>query len=59
MFKECNLAYKSLKSNSQIVISKADKGSQFIILNKDDYNMKMNAFFFKYAYKKYLFEFRI
>ena len=43
MFKECNLAYKSLKSNSKIIISKADKVSSFVILNKDDYIMKMNT----------------
>ena len=43
MFKECILAYKSLKSNSTIIISKADKVSSFVILNEDDYIMKMNA----------------
>ena len=43
MFKSCNLAYKSLKSNNQIVILKADKGTSFVILNKEDYINKMNA----------------
>ena len=43
MFKNCNLAYKSLKSNSQIVILKADKGTSFVILNKDDYIIKMDT----------------
>ena len=43
MFKDCNLAYKSLKSNKDIVILKADKGSSFVLLNLKDYLVKMNA----------------
>ena len=43
MFKNCNLAYKSLKSNTQIVILKADKGTSFVILNKEEYLNKMKT----------------
>ena len=42
MFKICNLAYKSLKLNDKIVILKADKGTSFVILNKEDYINKVN-----------------
>ena len=35
MFKESNLAYKLLKSNPNIVILKADKGTSFVILNTE------------------------
>ena len=43
MFKECNLAYKLLKSNPNIVILKADKDTSFVILNKPEYFNKMKA----------------
>ena len=36
MFKSCNLVYKSLKSNNEIVIFKANKGNSFVVLNKKD-----------------------
>ena len=42
MFKNCNLEYKSLKYNSQIVILKAYKRTYFVILNKDDYINKID-----------------
>ena len=42
MFKDCNEAYKSLKSNPDIVILKADKGSSIVLLNKKDYILKIN-----------------
>ena len=41
MFKDCNEAYKSLKSNPDIAILKADKGSSFVLLKKD-YLKKIN-----------------
>ena len=43
MFRECNLAYKSLISNSNIAILKADKGTSFVVLNKVDYLNKMKT----------------
>ena len=42
MFKDCNEAYKSLKSNPDTVILKADNSSYFVLLNKKCYLMKMN-----------------
>ena len=41
MHKECFQAYKSLKSNPDIVITKPDKSSGVIILNRVDYISKM------------------
>ena len=43
MFKNCNLAYKWLKSNSQLVILKVNIGISFVTLNKDDYINKMST----------------
>ena len=45
MFKDCNEAYKPLKSNPDVVILKADKGSSFVCLNKKVYLEKMNRYF--------------
>lgn len=41
MQRECYAAYQSLKSNPNIVLCKADKGSGIVILNRSDYNAKM------------------
>ena len=35
-------AAKSLKTNAEIVIRKADKSSQYVIMNKDEYITKLN-----------------
>ena len=43
MHRECLSAIKSLRSNSNIVITKPDKGSGVVILNKTDYVKKMNS----------------
>ena len=42
MHKECFQAYKSIRNNKEIVISKPDKGSGIVILNKSDYLSKMD-----------------
>ena len=42
MFKNCNLAYKYFKPNSQIVLLKADKRTSFVELYKDDYINKID-----------------
>ena len=39
--KECFLAIKSLRMNEDIIITKPDKGSGVVILNKNEYNDKM------------------
>ena len=41
MRRECYEAYDSLKSNPDIVLTKADKGSNLVILDRDKYNSKM------------------
>ena len=41
MHKEHFQAIKSLRSNEQILITKPDKGSGVVILNKNDYIQKM------------------
>ena len=43
MHRECLSAIKSLRSNSNIVITKPDKGSGVVILNKTDYVKKMKS----------------
>ena len=43
MHRECLCAIKSLRSNSNILITKPDKGSGMVILNKTDYIKKMNS----------------
>ena len=43
MLKECLRAIKSLRSNRNILITKPDKGSGVVILNKTDYIKKMNS----------------
>ena len=40
--RECLSVIKSLQSNSNILITKPDKGSGVVILNKTDYIKKMN-----------------
>ena len=42
MHRECFDAIKSLRSNDKIIISKPDKDSGVVILNKSDYITKMN-----------------
>ena len=41
MTKECFQAINSLRSNDDIYMTKPDKGSGVVILNKNDYNRKM------------------
>ena len=41
MHRDCYEAYRALKSNPDLIISKADKGSGIVILDRDDYNSKM------------------
>jgi len=41
MTKECFQAIKSLRMNEDIIITKPDKGSGVVILNKNEYNDKM------------------
>jgi len=41
MTKECFQAIKSLQVNEDIIITKPDKGSGVVILNKNEYNDKM------------------
>ena len=43
MHRECLSAIKSLRSNNNILITKPDKGSGMVILNKTDYIKKMNS----------------
>ena len=43
MHRECLSAIKSLRSNSNILITKPDKGSGVVILNKTDYTKNMNC----------------
>ena len=43
MHKEHFQAIKSLRSNEQILITKPDKGSGVVILNKSDYIKKMSS----------------
>ena len=43
MHRECFEAIKSLRLNSDIMITKPDKGSGVVILNKTDYLTKMNS----------------
>jgi len=41
MTKECFQAIESLRMNEDIIITKPDKGSGVVILNKNEYNDKM------------------
>ena len=43
MHQECYEAIKSLRMNSDTIITKPDKGSGVVILNKTDYLTKMNS----------------
>ena len=43
MHKELFQAIKSLRCNEQILITKPDKGSGVVILNKSDYIKKMGS----------------
>ena len=43
MHRECFEAIKSLRLNSDIMITKPDKGSGVVILNKTDYLTKMSS----------------
>ena len=43
MHRECFEAIKSLQLNSDIIITKPDKGSEVVILNTTDYLTKMNS----------------
>ena len=43
MHRECFQAIKSLRNNSDIIITKADKSNVVVILNKSDYLTKMNV----------------
>ena len=43
ILKECIHAIKSLRSNESILITKPDKGSGVVILDKSDYVSKMNC----------------
>ena len=42
MHRECFQAMKSLRTNSDIIITKPDKGSGVVILDKSDYVLKMD-----------------
>lgn len=47
------LALKSLRNNEDIVILKANKGGATIVMNKEDYVMKMRDHFYSgESYKK-------
>ena len=41
--RECFAAIRSLRNNDDIIIIKADKSSQIVILNKLDYITKINS----------------
>ena len=41
--RECFQAIKSLRNNSDIIISKADKSNAVVILGKSDYSTKINV----------------
>ena len=41
LHKECFQTIKALKNNNNIIITKPDKGSGAVLLDKDDYNLKM------------------
>ncbi len=43
MHKECFAAYKSLRDNQNIIVTKPDKGSGVVILNRCDYISKMTS----------------
>jgi len=43
MHKECFVAIKSLSNNNNIIITKVDKISAVVILDKNDYIAKMNV----------------
>ena len=45
MHRECFDVIKSLRSNDKIIITKPDKGSGVVILNKSDYITKINLIF--------------
>ncbi|MEC8569013.1 MAG: reverse transcriptase domain-containing protein, partial [Pseudomonadota bacterium] len=42
MRKECYGAFKTLRNNKSIVITKPDKGSGVVVLDRNDYTSKMN-----------------
>ena len=41
MLKECSTAYKSIKRSDSLVVTKPDKGSGIVLLDKADYTAKM------------------
>ena len=41
MRKECTLAYRSITANDSLVVTKPDKGSGVVLLDKADYTAKM------------------
>ena len=43
MYRECFAAIRSLRNNNNIIITKADKSLQVVILNESDYVTKMNS----------------
>ena len=43
MHRECFQAIKSLRNNSDIIITKANKSNAIVILDKSDYSTKMNV----------------
>jgi len=43
MHKECLKTIKALRSNNNILITKPDKGSGVVILNKNDYITKIES----------------
>ena len=43
MYNECFQTYKALKNNSDIIISRPDKGSGVVILDRSDYVSKMST----------------
>ena len=45
MHKECFRAINRLRKNDDIIITKPDKGSGVVLLNKSDYVVKMNEMF--------------
>ena len=52
MHRECFQAIKSLRNNSDIIITKADKSNVVVILNKSDYLTKMNVTLDSQKFKK-------
>ena len=52
MMKDHKLALKKLAKDKDIVILPADKGNVTVMLNKEDYNQKMNDLLKGASYKQ-------